>query len=167
MPHRCGGSNVGSLFAAVVHSQPSRVYTWSLTLVAAFCCCWSLTLVLSGSTPIREMQEPEERPSKPAFCGVGYPRKTCYHDCAEVTWNGKIGLWHHPISMQTPSRGSRLHCATEYDSCFQKFDFLRFGHPMCTVGCVWAPVWICLLVRWLRNGDKRQGKSHRVEMARG
>ena len=66
-----------------------------------------------------------------------------------------------------PSRGSRLHCATEYDSCFQKFDFLRFGHPMCTVGCVWAPVWICLLVRWLHNRHNRQGKSHRVEMARG
>ena len=35
------------------------------------------------------------------------------------------------------SRGSRLHCATEYDSCFQKFDFLRFGahKPL------WKQIW--------------------------
>ena len=167
MPHRCVGSSVGSRFAAVVHSQPSRVHTWSLTLVAAFCCCWSLTLVLSGSTPIREMQEPEAKPSQPEYCKVGYGNKICLHDCTEVKWNGKIGFWYHLISAQNPLRGSRLHCATEYDSCFQKFDFLRFGHPMCTVGCVWAPVWICLLVRWLLYRHNRQGKSHRVEMARG
>ena len=157
---------------------------WSLLLefdsgVVHIVCCWSLTLVFSESALIREMQEPEERPSKPAFCGVGYPKRPCLHDCTEVKWNGKIGFWYHLISIQIPSYFFRWHCATEYDSSFQKFDFLQFGAPdsssaqvgdrlrgcsatwtdgLCggsrgLTGCLWAPVWFNAPVgepgRWL------------------
>ena len=80
------------------------------------CCCW-------------RCRSQRRSPASPIIAKWGIQEILACTIAQKSSGMGRSGFGTISFLCKYPSRGSRLHCATEYDSCFQKFDFLRFGAP--------------------------------------
>ena len=135
-------------------------------------CCFLLLLEFDSS-PFRVYPHPrdagargEAQPARLLQSGVSKKYLLARLHRSQVEWEDRVLVPSHfyanifPVGPGCIARRSMTPVFRSLTSCASE-------HRLGFVRCVWAPVWFCLEVRWLHNADKRQGKSHRVEMARG
>ena len=40
------------------------------------------------------LETPCEKPEQPSFCEVGWPKRPCCSEIAEIKWNSAVGYWY-------------------------------------------------------------------------